>query len=367
MMRILLVSDVHLDSPFAWAGLDVARHRRQALRDTLARCIQLGIDQRVDVICCGGDLFEHERVSPDTGQFLRVQFELAHPIPIFIAPGNHDWFGPESLYRRIRWSSNVHVFEDHRLLPVTIADGLTLWGGAHRAPAGTPDFLEDFRVDRSGVHLALFHGSELGSAYTEESGKQPHAPFRAEEIEASGLHFAMLGHYHAPRDEARFTYPGNPEPLTFGESGPRGVVIATVGEDGRIRTERHSVAVTTVCDFAIDVSGCSNKQEVRGRVTEALRGRNGYARITLTGEVAPDVDLRAADFEDLAPTLDSPPVVRLNSVSVAYDLLGIAKEPTVRGQFVRDVQLSALPPEERQRIIFAGLRALDGRSDLEVL
>jgi exonuclease SbcD len=365
-MRILLISDVHLDSPFAWAKPDVARRRRQALRDALARSVQLAIDQRVDVICCGGDLFEHERVSPDTSQFLRAQFELANPIPIFVAPGNHDWFGPESLYRRVRWSSNVHVFEGRRLLPVTITDGLTLWGGAHHAPAGTSDFLEGFSVDRSGVHIALFHGSELGSANAEVAGKQPHAPFRAAEIEASGLHFALLGHYHSPRDEARFTYPGNPEPLTFGESGQRGVIIATIGDNGRVMTERHSVAVSTVCDLAIDVSGCSSKQEVRERVADALRGRSGYARVTLGGELAPEVDLCTGDFEDLVHYLDAPPVVRLHAVRVAYDLTGIAEEPTVRGQFVRDVLASGLTPDERQRIIVTGLRSLDGRSDLEV-
>ena len=92
------------------------------------------------MICCGGDLFEHERVSPDTGQFLRVQFGRANPIPAFIAPGNHDWLGKESLYQRVSWSQNVRVFDDRRLLSATIADGLTLWGGAHLAPAGTPDF-----------------------------------------------------------------------------------------------------------------------------------------------------------------------------------------------------------------------------------
>lgn len=366
-MRILLVSDVHLDSPFAWAKPDVARRRRQALRDALARSIRLAIDQRVDVICCGGDLFEHERVSPDTSQFLRAQFELAHPIPVFIAPGNHDWLGPESLYRRVCWSSNVYVFGECRLVPVTIIDGLTLWGGAHLAPAGASGFLEDFRVDRSGVHLALFHGAEMGSAYFEEPGKQPHAPFRAEEIEASGLHFALLGHYHSPRDEPRFTYPGNPEPLTFGECGRRGALIATIGEDGCVKTERYTVAGSAVYDFAIDVSGCSSKQEIREHITEALRGRNGYARVTLTGDVAPEIDLRAADFEDLAHSLDATPVVRLDSVRVAYNLADIAREATVRGEFVRDVQASAVAPEERQRIIVTGLRALDGRCDLEVL
>ena len=366
-MRILLVSDVHLDSPFAWAKPEVSRHRRQALRDALARSVQLGIDQRVDVICCGGDLFEHERVSPDTSQFLRAQFERAHPIPVFIAPGNHDWLGPESLYRRVCWSPNVHVFEEGRLVPATIAEGLTLWGGAHLAPAGTSGFLEGFRVDRSGVHLGLFHGAEMGSTYFEEPGKQPHAPFRAEEIEASGLNFALLGHYHSPRDEARFAYPGNPEPLTFGERGQRGALIATIGEDGCVKVQRHTVAVSIVHDFMVDVSGCSSRQDIRERIAAGLQGRNGYARVTLTGEVAPEVDLCAADFEDLDHDLDAPPVVHFHPVRVAYDLMKIALEPTVRGQFVRDLQASGLTPEERQRVIVTGLRALGGRSDLEVL
>jgi len=176
-----------------------------------------------------------------------------------------------------------------------------------------------------------------------------------------------LGHYHSPRDEARFTYPGNPEPLTFGESGQRGVVVATIGEHGCVKIDRHTVAVGAVYDLPIDVSGCSSKQEIRERITEALLDRNGYVRVTLTGEVAPDVELCATDFEHLVHCLDAPPVVRLRSVRVAYDLMGIAQEPTVRGQFVRDVQASELTPEERERIIVTGLRALDGRNDLEVL
>jgi exonuclease SbcD len=350
-----------------WAQPEVARRRRQALRDALAHAVELAIDRKVDAICCGGDLFEHDRVSPDTGQFLRARFERASPIPIFIAPGNHDWLGPESLYRRVRWSSNVHLFEDRRLTPVTLTDGLTLWGAAHAAPAGTPDFLNGFRIDRAGIHLALFHGSELGSLQAEQAGKQVHAPFRVEEIEKSGLHFAFLGHYHAPRDHERFTYPGNPEPLTFGESGPRGVVIATVDGDGGVTIERHSVAVNEVHDVRVDISGCASKQEARERVTTALEGRTGYARLTLFGELAPDVDLHLADFADVANRLDACPVVRFDSVTVAYDLTGIALELTVRGQFVRDVQAAELSDDVRRRVIITGLRALDGRDDLEVV
>jgi DNA repair exonuclease SbcCD nuclease subunit len=365
-VRILLVSDVHLDAQFAWAQPEVARRRRQALRDSLVHAVELSIGRKVDAICCGGDLFEHDRVSPDTGQFLRDQFERASPIPVFIAPGNHDWLGPQSLYRRVRWSSNVHLFEDRRLTPVTLTDGLTLWGAAHVAPAGTRDFLDGFRVDRAGIHLALFHGSELGSLQAEQAGKQVHAPFRVDEIERSCLHFALLGHYHAPRDHERFTYPGNPEPLTFGESGARGVVIATIDGDGRATIERHCVAVSEVHDLRVDISGCASKQDARERVAAALEGRTGYARLTLFGELDPNVDLHLVDFADLANSLHACPVVRFDSVSFGYDLTGIAMEPTVRGQFVRDVQAAELSDEERRRVVITGLRALDGRDDLEV-
>jgi DNA repair exonuclease SbcCD nuclease subunit len=44
----------------------------------------------------GGDLYEHERFSPDTGQFLRAMFEGIHPTPVYISPGNHDWPSTET-------------------------------------------------------------------------------------------------------------------------------------------------------------------------------------------------------------------------------------------------------------------------------
>ena len=61
-------------------------------------------------------------------------------------------------------------------------DGLILWGAAHRGPANTPGFLDGFKVDREGVHLALFHGSERGWFSDQETGKQLHAPFDAGQI-----------------------------------------------------------------------------------------------------------------------------------------------------------------------------------------
>ena len=50
----------------------------------------------------------------------------------------------------------------------------------------------------------------------------------------------------------------------------------------------------------------------------------------------------------------------------AYDIEALRRERTVRGQFVRDVLAAAdLDDEQRRRVLVTGLRALDGRDDLD--
>jgi exonuclease SbcD len=369
-MRLLHFADLHLDTQFLWAEPAAADRRRQALRDTLASIVDLAQQHDVDVLLCGGDLYEQERFRPDTSAFLRSTFERVHPLRVLIAPGNHDWLGPRSLYSQERWSPNVSIFRVGALQPVTLADGLTLWGAAHGAPAGTAGFLDAFRPDRGGIHLALFHGSEHGRFAFVGEGKSPHAPFTQEQVQDSGLSHAFVGHYHTPVDADFFTYPGNPDPLTFGETdpgaGPRGAVLAEVHEDGTITRERHLVAHSEVHDLSVDLSGCVSNQEVRDRVQQALSGLGGWARVTLQGEVASEVDVQPTFPRDVAPHLEAL-VTRVGDVRTAYDTAAIAGEQTVRGQFVRDVLESELPEDERRRVLVTGLRALAGRHDLEVV
>src|SRR5437867_3628042 len=112
-MKLVLFADLHLDTAFTWMGGDrpLARRRRQALRDSLVKIVHLAHAEQADALLCAGDLYEQDRFTPDTGAFLRDVFRKAAPMRIFIAPGNHDWFGPQSLYRQVDWSPNVHIFQ----------------------------------------------------------------------------------------------------------------------------------------------------------------------------------------------------------------------------------------------------------------
>jgi exonuclease SbcD len=368
-MRLLHFADLHLDTPFRWAPPDVARARRRALRETLTRICRLADELNVDALTCGGDLYEQDRFTPDTAAFLRSAFTQVEPLPVFIAPGNHDWYGPASLYRQVDWPPNVHVFTEDRLSPVELADGLTMWGAAHRAPANTAGFLDGFRADRAGVRISLFHGSEQGQLAFQETGKRPHAPFRADQIPAAGLHHALLGHFHAPRDAGRYTYPGNPDPLTFGETGTRAAVQVTIAADGSVTRERHRVATSSVADVTVDLTGVAHSEQITDRVSTAVSELSGVVRITLSGEIAPEVDLRLQDVASLpVPQLDSPLLPRLGQISVGYDFDRLKDEQTVRGQFLRDaLDDGELSDDQRRRVLVTGLRALDGRRDeLEV-
>lgn len=364
-MRLLLFADLHLDTPFRWASPDAARRRRRALRDTLVAIVDLAIAEDVDALCGAGDLFEHDMVAPDTGSFMRDQFARLGGTPVLLAPGNHDWWGPASPYAATAWSANVHVFRGRALEPFELGCDVTVWGCAHHGPANTPNPFAGFRVDRPGTNLALVHGSLRSGLAFQGEGKEPHAPFDEADIAAAGLDHALLGHYHRPRDTERLTYPGNPEPLTFGEDGERGAVLLGF-DDGRvIERRRVMVARTVVHDLEVDVDGAGSLDAVRDRVTDVLRSVSGVARVRLRGDVAAEVSVTESDLADLAGHLEAV-VWRLGEVGVDFDLDAIADEPTVRGRFVRDVRSAGLEPDEERRILLAGLRALAGRRDLAV-
>ncbi len=364
VVKLLLCSDLHLDAPFTWAGPRVGRMLRTALRTALLRVVETADEERVDALCIAGDLFEHDYAGPDTGAFLRSAFgELS--CPVLLAPGNHDWLGPTSLYGRVAWPSNVHVFSGDRLQPYELRSG-TVFGAAHLAPANTDGFLDDFRLDdfpagHSGVSVGLFHGSERGTLAGQGEGKVPHAPFTARQVERSGLAHVLVGHYHRPVHGPWHTYAGNPEPLAFGEDGPRGAVLLGVTADGAVRRAVIPVAARVWQDVTVHVEAARHAGEVRDLVRAELAGRDGLVRLRVAGSCAPELDVGALELADLGAHLDAL-VVRPAQLRPAYDLAALAAEGTVRGAFVRDVLASDLDGEQAERVLTAGLLALDGRA-----
>lgn len=259
MYRILHFADLHLDASFASAGMtpSVARQRRGDLRTALKRLINKTKELGVSAITIGGDLYEYERVSSDTINFLKAQFESIAPIPVIIAPGNHDPYLPGSPYRQIEWSSNVFVFSTPELSPHELSSEITLWGAAHDSPSFRVNLFERFKVPRSGIQIILLHASDTTRV---PAGKDAHCPFTPKQIAQSGAKFSLFGHYHKallePTHKPLYSYPGSPEPLGFDEEGTHYALLAEV-VDERVSAELIPVNAVEYRKVDIDIGvGC---------------------------------------------------------------------------------------------------------------
>src|ERR1700761_151725 len=248
---IVHAADVHLETVFP--DVRGGGARRAALADAFERIVDLALERNADVLTIGGDLYESERAGPATARFLFSAFARFGG-SVFIAPGNHDPFAARSLYARDDLPANVRVFADATWTAVPLAPNVTLYGFGHTpAEPGRPFAGASF--DRSGVRIALVHGSDEERC---PPGKRATAPFTAAEIRAAGATLTLTGHYHGGSvvsDDAGpvFAYPGSPEPVKFGERGDHGALVVHVRDDASVSVEAVPIARTRLIDATISI------------------------------------------------------------------------------------------------------------------
>ncbi|MEJ2108967.1 MAG: DNA repair exonuclease, partial [Acidobacteriota bacterium] len=226
MVRFIHTSDVHLDTSFSGAGFpsSLGNRKREAIRGTFRRILEEARNAEVDLVLIAGDLFESERVTPDTVEFLRQQFEKAAPTLIFISPGNHDPIQAGSPYREASWPENVHIFDKEVFQTVELPTlGVRITGFGFEQSRLEYRHLEKLPVlPEDGINIVLTHGSDMGRV---PSGKAKHGPFMIDDIAGKNVNYCALGHYHEQHrlsnsiDNAEIWYSGVPEGRGWDESG----------------------------------------------------------------------------------------------------------------------------------------------------
>ncbi len=370
-VRILHFADLHLDHSFAGLGMasSEAGKRREELRAALRRMVDLALERDVLAVTVGGDLYEYEHATRDTGNFLAQQFERLAPRPVLLAPGNHDPCLPNSLYRVIPWPANVHIFDRPSWRPVVVDSQTTIWGAGHDRPDLRDDLIASLRTGASdGTALALVHASELSSFPDDDNA---HCPFRPDEVRDTGVAFVLLGHYHhsklIPAAAPCCAYPGSPEPLSFGEPGLHHCLLLEFGDSGP-RPELVPINETSYETYDVDLSGMTTSDQVREKILE-LATADGPAqaivRVTLVGQPEPGLELDRAAI--LAATADRFRYLDIVDRSQpALDLDSLRDETTTRGAFVRMMEQRSEAATGRERTVLEkalvyGLQAFAGQ------
>lgn len=362
MLRFIHAADFHLDSAFAGLPPRQAAARRRESRELPMRLVNYVNQNGIELVLLAGDLFDSASAYRDTAESLAAALGQTEA-RIFIAPGNHDWYGPGSPYLTVEWPENVHIFTQSRLESAEWPEkNLVIHGAAFSAPSQPDGFLAGFSAPEDGkLHMGLLHG-EL------EAAEARYDPIRKEEIAGSGLSYLALGHVHKRTEPLRFgktlcAWPGCPEGRGFDELGEKGFYAGTVDDAGAVSLTfvpfaRHRYEILTV-----DVTG----REPRAAVEAALPAdtlRDLY-RILLAGETGAGGVQAEALTEVLADRFYALEI--RDQTRLAEDLWSRAEEDSLRGLFLRDLKArleDARTEEERHTVTMAarfGLAALDHR------
>lgn len=287
-IKILHSADLHLDSPFQGLTAGKAAIRRGEQRQLLSALSALAREEKADIVLLSGDLLDSGNTYYETGE------ELARCLgqmeaPVFISPGNHDYYSDKCPYARLKLPDNVHVFTRPEIESVQLEElGVCVYGAAF-TDKYSPPLLRGFKTEkREGVlNLLCIHG-EVGA------GDSTYDPISLQELADSGMDYVALGHIHKASGlqkagETWYSWPGCPEGRGFDEAGEKTVNLLELG-DGECKLETRSIAQRRYELMKVDVTGSDALLAVHTQLPDETV--KDIYRIILTGETEQSPDLR---------------------------------------------------------------------------
>ena len=296
-MRFIHTADIHLDSPLR--GLSAyqdapAGHLRGATREAFSQLITRAIDERVNFIVIAGDLYDGDWPDFNTGLFFCAEMGRLNRagIAAFVLFGNHD--AESQMTRALRLPDNVHRFSANECQVHTI-DSLkvALHGRSFKVRDTTDNLVQSYGAPlRDHFNIGVLH-TALQGGYSEHAN---YAPCTMDELHAKGYDYWALGHVHEHKvwsGRSTICFPGNLQGRSIRETGRRGAVLVTVGEDRQPQVERLFFDVLRWEHLSVDVSACDSLAAVgiaTSRQLTALLEADGQVpravRVTLQGECA---------------------------------------------------------------------------------
>jgi DNA repair exonuclease SbcCD nuclease subunit len=234
-LKILHTADVHLGAKFLALGRK-GQEQRSRLLQAFDDTVNLAIREKVDIFLIAGDLFDSNAVARTLLAQIVYRFQdlSTMGIPIFVTPGTHDPYGPDSIYRapELAGIKGLTVFKDEEMTPVRLPDlECTVYGNANTKPFKNRYPLESLEVDAdSRWHIGMVHACYEIPDLTEDTYL-----VTPEQVASSGLDYLALGHIHSFTDhsqgEVTAFYSGSPEMVRMQKGDTGNVLVVELGDE----------------------------------------------------------------------------------------------------------------------------------------
>ena len=312
--RFIHTSDIHLGKTYRSCGQGAERY--QDFFSSFAAIVADAVQERVDFVLIGGDLFHTGQILPKT--FAKT-IEILQPlkdagIPCLAVEGNHDWIhrrdsvswmealsqlGYLSLLRPARTAEG-----DYRFDPFDPEQGV----GGHLEIAGVNVYGLGYIGSQAGNHvpricqavttkrnILLFHVGVWTYSPVEIGNIRPEEALPLSDC----FDYLALGHGHKPyivaTPEGRpYAFnPGSPDCVNFGEERyDKGYYLVSLADDGLTHLFRPSNP-RPMFVLTLDLDGAANAGEALERFTSQMREklpaggdpRAPLIEVKLTGKV----------------------------------------------------------------------------------
>ncbi|HXU85906.1 MAG TPA: DNA repair exonuclease [Verrucomicrobiae bacterium] len=352
MLRLLHMADVHLGARHADLGEQAAAQReRQFAAFTAA--VDLAIAEKVDVVLIAGDLFDSntqpkrsvERVAAEVKRLVDATIRTV------IIPGTHDVYDRSSLFRVHDVAALAGSGPDDDLVTVLTPDRPSVHLAACDVVVHGPVFatkraphspLRDLKIgagDGATWHVGMVHGSLSIPDRTDRD----EVVFTREEIEATGLDYLALGHWHSAQKgkagSTTWAYSGAPEPVAVTQDGAGKVLLVELNETNAKRTvaiDERVVGRTRFEKLDIDAATIGDQPAVLAAIA-AKSDPDLVLDARLTGVRPDELDLSTDEIEDRLK--GSFLKLRVRDVSTPALTRGNLPSPdTIPGAFIRNVE-----------------------------
>lgn len=327
-LKLLHAADLHLDSAFESLSSGKAAVRRSEQRDLLTRIADIASEEEVDLVLLSGDLLDSDNAFYETGEVLIRSLRTINA-PVFIAPGNHDYYSPRSPYARLKLPDNVYIFTDPIVGGIELPElNARVFGAAFTDNRSKP-LLTGINVPNDGkFNLLCIHGevTESDSVYN---------PVNVQTLAESGLSYAAFGHIHKPSGLLQagstwYSWPGCPEGRGFDETGEHFVNIVELFEDGSCELKQVSPGGRQYCILNVDITDADPLFAIHSALPEETI--QDIYRIVLKGEtdIAPNLNKLKRNLDELFFSLQL-----RDETHIRQDIWARMGEDTLRGLFLK--------------------------------
>lgn len=302
-MKFIHAADIHLDSPLsglATYGDAPVEMLRTATRDAFSNLVNEAIEENVDFVIIAGDLYDGPWKDYNTGYFFCREMGRLNQagIPVYLLFGNHD--AESEMTKKLSLPPNVHQFESRKASTFRIESlRVALHGRSFKEAATTENLAINYPELVPGwLNIGVLHTAMEGNAVHAN-----YAPCSLAELSAKGYDYWALGHVHThailQESPCLVVFPGNLQGRHIRETGPRGAVLVSADDSGKLSIERMFVDVLRWHRVNVDASQASTLADVvqvAGRefdrlVAENIGTKPMVVRVTVTGKTAAHGDL----------------------------------------------------------------------------